>query len=115
MQPPAQTLTSPPAFPPSPQALHIAVMRRRPACVAALLEAGCPAGPRNARGWVPLMEAVELGDKPLALQLARAEVAQVRVVGQAGLGQVGGGAGGWNAGWGDVGWEDVGWGMRGGG
>ncbi|KAG2426558.1 hypothetical protein HXX76_011783 [Chlamydomonas incerta] len=60
-------------------ALHIAVMRRQPACVSALLDAGCPAGPRNARGWVPLMEAVELGDKPLALQLARAEVAQMRL------------------------------------
>ncbi|PNH06555.1 Ankyrin repeat domain-containing protein 13C [Tetrabaena socialis] len=58
-------------------ALHVAVMRRQVPVVTALLEAGCPAGQRSSRGWVPLMEAVELGDKPLALQLARAEVTQL--------------------------------------
>ncbi|KAG2484522.1 hypothetical protein HYH03_016661 [Edaphochlamys debaryana] len=60
-------------------ALHVAVMRRQAGAARALLEAGCPAGPRNARGWVPLMEAVELGDRPLALSLAKAEVEQMKV------------------------------------
>ncbi|GFR49346.1 hypothetical protein Agub_g11366, partial [Astrephomene gubernaculifera] len=59
-------------------ALHVAVMRRQAAVVSALLAAGCPAGPRNARGWVPMMEAVELGDRELALQLAKEDVAQMR-------------------------------------
>ncbi len=53
-------------------------MRRQSVCVAVLLAAGAPAGHRNGRGWSPLMEAVEQGDRRLALQLARADVAQVR-------------------------------------
>ncbi|GLI68183.1 hypothetical protein VaNZ11_012527 [Volvox africanus] len=61
-------------------ALHVAVMRRQSDVVSALLDAGCSAVARNARGWVPLMEAVELGDRTLALQLAAAESAQVRTV-----------------------------------
>ena len=52
-------------------------MRKQRACVEALLEAGCPAGTRSGRGWVPLIDAVELGDKDLALLLAKSEVAQV--------------------------------------
>ncbi|GIL52373.1 hypothetical protein Vafri_8261 [Volvox africanus] len=61
-------------------ALHVAVMRRQYDVVSALLDAGCSAAARNARGWVPLMEAVEQGDRSLALQLAAAEIAQVRTV-----------------------------------
>ncbi|GLC40853.1 hypothetical protein PLESTB_000015800 [Pleodorina starrii] len=59
-------------------ALHVAVMRRRRDVVSELLAAGCSASSRNSRGWGPLMEAVELGDREMAMKLAAAEVAQVR-------------------------------------
>ncbi|EFJ45875.1 hypothetical protein VOLCADRAFT_93717 [Volvox carteri f. nagariensis] len=60
------------------KALHVAVMRRHAGVVSELLAAGCSAVTRNARGWVPMMEAIELGDRELALQLATAEVEQMR-------------------------------------
>lgn len=61
------------------QPLHVAAIRGSKDAVVELLAAGLTADTRSARGWVPLLEAADARHREVALELARAEVMQVRL------------------------------------
>lgn len=60
------------------QALHIAVMRRRPAMVLALLDAGFPVLAESRRKWTALQDAVALKDKELVKILYARQCAETK-------------------------------------
>eukprot|EP00200_Dunaliella_tertiolecta_P018201 CAMPEP_0202418324 /NCGR_PEP_ID=MMETSP1128-20130828/45966_1 /ASSEMBLY_ACC=CAM_ASM_000463 /TAXON_ID=3047 /ORGANISM="Dunaliella tertiolecta, Strain CCMP1320" /LENGTH=425 /DNA_ID=CAMNT_0049025947 /DNA_START=30 /DNA_END=1304 /DNA_ORIENTATION=+ len=63
-------------------ALHLAVLRHHKECVAALLEAGCPAKTKSSESWRPCHEAAATGQRDVAFMLAYADVEQQRLRGK---------------------------------
>ena len=71
MPPPTHTHNTAPA-----QALHVAVIARQHAAIAALLDGGVPPDVKNERMWSPLDDAVALGDAEAAQMLYRCAAAK---------------------------------------
>lgn len=60
------------------QALHIAVLRKKPSLVLALLETGVSPSVQNTRRWTPVEEAVSLRDKELVKLLYARETSLLK-------------------------------------
>lgn len=58
--------------------LHVAVLRRRRACVAALIEVNFPLTAENSRGWMAVEDAVALNDREMVKLLYIAMLASMK-------------------------------------